>query len=192
MDWRVPEQSVRCHVIPPIMSWATVVFHRDHSASTLLSVVTKVLPFSVYIKFNIRALSAVRNTMAGISWHYVLKFIITGEHTVATRLTSLFLTVVFHLGDAAVGKSSLLIRLTDQRFLANPDPTVRYHPPACLIERAPIKPSDACQLGVEFGSKLISIPEEDKIVKLQCERCHPCVPVACLPLLLPRWRHEIY
>jgi len=50
------------------------------------------------------------------------------------------------LGDAAVGKSSLLVRLTDQRFLANPDPT----------------------LGVEFGSKLISIPDEDKIVKLQC------------------------
>ncbi|GJJ12284.1 hypothetical protein Clacol_006525 [Clathrus columnatus] len=38
-----------------------------------------------------------------ISWDYVLKFII--------------------IGDAAVGKSSLLIRLTDQRFLANPDPT---------------------------------------------------------------------
>lgn len=64
--------------------------------------------------------------MAGIAWHYVFKFIITG--------------------DAAVGKSSLLIRLTDQRFLVNPDPT----------------------LGVEFGSKLITIPEEDKIVKLQC------------------------
>ncbi|KAI0647496.1 P-loop containing nucleoside triphosphate hydrolase protein [Trametes meyenii] len=64
--------------------------------------------------------------MAGVQWHYVLKFIITG--------------------DAAVGKSSLLIRLTDQRFLANPDPT----------------------LGVEFGSKLITIPEENKIVKLQC------------------------
>jgi len=64
--------------------------------------------------------------MAGISWHYVLKFIITG--------------------DAAVGKSSLLVRLTDQRFLANPDPT----------------------LGVEFGSKLITIPEENKVVKLQC------------------------
>jgi len=66
--------------------------------------------------------------MAGhdISWHYVLKFIITG--------------------DAAVGKSSLLIRLTDQRFLANPDPT----------------------LGVEFGSKLIEIPEEGKVIKLQC------------------------
>ncbi|KII88275.1 hypothetical protein PLICRDRAFT_161196 [Plicaturopsis crispa FD-325 SS-3] len=64
--------------------------------------------------------------MAGITWHYVLKFIITG--------------------DAAVGKSSLLIRLTDQRFLANPDPT----------------------LGVEFGSKLIEIKEEGKIVKLQC------------------------
>ncbi|KAI9445903.1 ras-domain-containing protein [Lactarius indigo] len=64
--------------------------------------------------------------MAGPSWNYVLKFIITG--------------------DAGVGKSSLLIRLTDQRFLANPDPT----------------------LGVEFGSKLITIPEEDKVVKLQC------------------------
>ncbi|KAI9453345.1 ras-domain-containing protein [Russula earlei] len=64
--------------------------------------------------------------MAGPSWNYVLKFIITG--------------------DAGVGKSSLLVRLTDQRFLANPDPT----------------------LGVEFGSKLITIPEEDKVVKLQC------------------------
>ena len=38
------------------------------------------------------------------NWDYVLKFIICG--------------------DAAVGKSSLLVRLTDQRFLANPDPTV--------------------------------------------------------------------
>ncbi|TEB39429.1 ras-domain-containing protein [Coprinellus micaceus] len=64
--------------------------------------------------------------MAGPAWHYVLKFIITG--------------------DAAVGKSSLLIRLTDQRFLANPDPT----------------------LGVEFGSKLITLPEDEKVVKLQC------------------------
>ncbi|KAI0797525.1 ras-domain-containing protein [Abortiporus biennis] len=64
--------------------------------------------------------------MAGVAWHYVLKFIITG--------------------DASVGKSSLLVRLTDQRFLANPDPT----------------------LGVEFGSKLITIPEENKVVKLQC------------------------
>ena len=64
--------------------------------------------------------------MPAITWHYVLKFIITG--------------------DASVGKSSLLVRLTDQRFLANPDPT----------------------LGVEFGSKLIEIPEEGKIVKLQC------------------------
>ncbi|KAK2463872.1 hypothetical protein APHAL10511_004177 [Amanita phalloides] len=64
--------------------------------------------------------------MSGLTWHYVLKFVITG--------------------DAAVGKSSLLFRLTDQRFLANPDPT----------------------LGVEFGSKLITIPDEDKIVKLQC------------------------
>ncbi|PCH37825.1 ras-domain-containing protein [Wolfiporia cocos MD-104 SS10] len=64
--------------------------------------------------------------MAGVAWHYVLKFIITG--------------------DSSVGKSSLLVRLTDQRFLADPDPT----------------------LGVEFGSKLITIPEENKVVKLQC------------------------
>ncbi|KAJ7112539.1 hypothetical protein C8R44DRAFT_797499 [Mycena epipterygia] len=42
--------------------------------------------------------------MASPAWHYVLKFIITG--------------------DAAVGKSSLLVRLTDERFLANPDSTV--------------------------------------------------------------------
>lgn len=59
-------------------------------------------------------------------WNYVIKFIITG--------------------DASVGKSSLLIRLTDQRFLAHPDPT----------------------LGVEFGSKIISIPETETVVKLQC------------------------
>jgi len=65
--------------------------------------------------------------MSNLTWHYVLKFIITG--------------------DAAVGKSSLLVRLTDQRFLANPDPT----------------------LGVEFGTKLIPIPDEDKVIKLQCE-----------------------
>lgn len=60
------------------------------------------------------------------SWDYVLKFIITG--------------------DASVGKSSLLVRLTDQRFLAHSDPT----------------------LGVEFGSKLVTIPEKNKTVKLQC------------------------
>ncbi|KAJ7216340.1 ras-domain-containing protein [Mycena pura] len=65
--------------------------------------------------------------MASPAWHYVLKFIITG--------------------DAAVGKSSLLVRLTDQRFLANPDPT----------------------LGVEFGSKLLTLPgPEATVIKLQC------------------------
>ncbi|KAF9505847.1 hypothetical protein BS47DRAFT_488458 [Hydnum rufescens UP504] len=50
------------------------------------------------------------------------------------------------VGDASVGKSSLLVRLTDRRFLANPDPT----------------------LGVEFGSKLIRIEDENKTIKLQC------------------------
>jgi len=61
-----------------------------------------------------------------LNWDYVIKFVI--------------------VGDAAVGKSSLLVRLTDQRFLNNPDPT----------------------LGVEFGSKLIHVEEADKTVKLQC------------------------
>lgn len=64
--------------------------------------------------------------MSSLNWDYVLKFVI--------------------IGDAAVGKSSLLVRLTDQRFLSKPDPT----------------------LGVEFGSKLIVIQEEGKTVKLQC------------------------
>lgn len=30
------------------------------------------------------------------------------------------------IGDAAVGKSSLLVRLTDERFLTNPDATVMH------------------------------------------------------------------
>ncbi|KAF8753481.1 Ras protein [Rhizoctonia solani] len=64
--------------------------------------------------------------MSSLNWDYVLKFVI--------------------IGDAAVGKSSLLVRLTDQKFLSKPDPT----------------------LGVEFGSKLISLADENKTVKLQC------------------------
>jgi len=64
--------------------------------------------------------------MSTLTWDYVLKFVL--------------------IGDAAVGKSSLLVRLTDERFLTNPDAT----------------------LGVEFGSKLIHIPDEDKTIKLQC------------------------
>ena len=62
--------------------------------------------------------------MAGVTWHYVLKFIITGEWAQPVhpgRYSGLTECLV---GDAAVGKSSLLVRLTDQRFLANPDPTV--------------------------------------------------------------------
>ncbi|KAJ7443154.1 P-loop containing nucleoside triphosphate hydrolase protein, partial [Mycena latifolia] len=66
--------------------------------------------------------------MANPAWHYVLKF-------------------SSPVRDAAVGKSSLLVRLTDQRFLANPDPT----------------------LGVKFGSKLLTLPDaEGTVVKLQC------------------------
>lgn len=60
--------------------------------------------------------------MAGPSWNYVLKFIITGERSIPRPRRSSHTGLT---GDAGVGKSSLLVRLTDQRFLANPDPTVR-------------------------------------------------------------------
>lgn len=71
--------------------------------------------------------------MAGVAWHYVLKFIITGTYAFLFpihvrqlgRDPLLPWCSSRRIGDAAVGKSSLLIRLTDQRFLANPDPTVR-------------------------------------------------------------------
>ncbi|GAA5879282.1 hypothetical protein JCM16303_003148 [Sporobolomyces ruberrimus] len=53
------------------------------------------------------------------------------------------------LGDAATGKSSLLVRLTDQRFLEHSEPTI----------------------GVEFGSRLITLeppsPDAGKTIKLQ-------------------------
>lgn len=41
---------------------------------------------------------------ASDSWDYILKFIL--------------------IGDSSVGKSSILVRLTDSRFLKDPDPTV--------------------------------------------------------------------
>lgn len=50
------------------------------------------------------------------------------------------------VGDSAVGKSSILIRLTDNRFTTT-EPT----------------------LGVEFGSRILSVGEEGKKVKVQCE-----------------------
>ncbi|GAA5991448.1 hypothetical protein JCM10908_005708 [Rhodotorula pacifica] len=52
------------------------------------------------------------------------------------------------LGDAACGKSSLLVRLTDDRFLQHSEPTI----------------------GVEFGSRIVEIKEgedEGKRIKLQ-------------------------
>jgi|SRR6266571_9350547 len=72
--------------------------------------------------------------MAGPSWNYVLKFIITGAASPLPPYYVLLNAFGHPLpGDAGVGKSSLLIRLTDQRFLANPDPTVRLVPsrPRC-------------------------------------------------------------
>lgn len=54
-------------------------------------------------------------------WDYILKFIL--------------------IGDSSVGKSSLLVRLTDDRFLTSPDPTI----------------------GVEFGSHLITLPNGETV-----------------------------
>ncbi|CED83459.1 GTPase Rab2, small G protein superfamily [Phaffia rhodozyma] len=53
--------------------------------------------------------------MSSPSWDYIMKFVIAGE--------------------AATGKTSILYRLTDSRFLTTPDPTI----------------------GVEFGSKLLRV-----------------------------------
>lgn len=50
------------------------------------------------------------------------------------------------VGDAAVGKSCLLVRLTDDKFAAA-EPT----------------------LGVEFGSKILTVGDKGKRVKVQCE-----------------------
>ncbi|GAA5823712.1 hypothetical protein JCM3770_006687 [Rhodotorula araucariae] len=52
------------------------------------------------------------------------------------------------IGDAATGKSSLLVRLTDDRFLQHSEPTI----------------------GVEFGSRIVTIdegPDAGKRIKLQ-------------------------
>ncbi|KAI3623768.1 hypothetical protein CBS14141_003467 [Malassezia furfur] len=58
------------------------------------------------------------------SWDYILKFII--------------------IGDASVGKSSLLVRLTEDRFLVDSDATI----------------------GIEFGSHIISLESGERL-KLQ-------------------------
>lgn len=57
-------------------------------------------------------------------WDYILKIIV--------------------IGDAGVGKSSLLVRLTEDRFLVDSDPTI----------------------GIEFGSHLVTLPSGERI-KLQ-------------------------
>lgn len=58
------------------------------------------------------------------TWDYILKFII--------------------IGDASVGKSSLLVRLTEDRFLVDSDPTI----------------------GIEFGSHIITLASGERL-KLQ-------------------------
>lgn len=62
-------------------------------------------------------------------YRYVIRDITYTE--LALQLTQRY---VSFLGDAAVGKSSLLVRLTDQRFQTNPDPTVRLVSASCPQE----------------------------------------------------------
>lgn len=59
-----------------------------------------------------------------LAWDYILKFII--------------------IGDASVGKSSLLVRLTEDRFLVHSDTTI----------------------GIEFGSHIVTLPKGERL-KLQ-------------------------
>lgn len=59
-----------------------------------------------------------------LMWDYILKFII--------------------IGDASVGKSSLLVRLTEDRFLVDSDTTI----------------------GIEFGSQIVTLPQGERL-KLQ-------------------------
>ncbi|ORY27090.1 putative GTPase [Naematelia encephala] len=63
--------------------------------------------------------------MDPMTWDYILKYVI--------------------VGDSAVGKSSLLVRLTDDRF-GDTEPT----------------------LGVEFGSRILQVGEDGRKVKVQC------------------------
>jgi len=79
------------------------------------------------------------------------------------------------IGDASVGKSSSLVRLTDQRSLTNADATVSTYssihmqPMASWVSQAAGKGGmTTLGFGVESGSKLTYIPDEDKAVKLQC------------------------
>ena len=61
--------------------------------------------------------------MSSISWDYVIKFVIIGKSLISILFAFGVLRVSVQ-GDSGVGKSSLLVRLTDQRFLNHPDPTV--------------------------------------------------------------------
>lgn len=64
----------------------------------------------------------------------------------ASRASDVSILKYVIVGDAAVGKSCLLVRLTDDRFAAA-EPT----------------------LGVEFGSKILTVGDAGKRVKVQCE-----------------------
>lgn len=63
-------------------------------------------------------------TSSGSAWDYILKFII--------------------IGDASVGKSSILVRFTEDRFLVDSDTTI----------------------GIEFGSHIVTLESGERL-KLQ-------------------------
>src|SRR6266404_9341855 len=105
--------------------------------------------------------------MAGPSWNYVLKFIITGLTMplvkVAVALTSLHLSIIAQETPEWASPRSSSASPTS---VSSPTPIQPY----VLCPSYPLTPltQPVPKLGVEFGSKLITIPEEDKVVKLQC------------------------
>ncbi|KAJ6538032.1 hypothetical protein B0H19DRAFT_1270405 [Mycena capillaripes] len=95
--------------------------------------------------------------MASPAWHYVLKFFITA--------------------DAAVGKSSLLVRLMDQRFLANPDPTPRVQ-----AASSSTTPHPAALSNVRTWLADVLTPMHMR--RAQCDDAPPVLPGSAGPVAL--------
>lgn len=65
------------------------------------------------------------------------------------------------------------MQLTDHEFLKTPEPTVCTFQPMHIAPPSLMLPTRG-QLGVEFGSKLIELPEQEKVIKLQCSSLLSC------------------
>ena len=100
--------------------------------------------------------------MAGVSWHYALKFIITGQ--CARYRPSVMLN---ELGRRCRGGQIIPTHPSHGPTLHDESGPHRTYP----LDRAS-SPTHLLQIGVEFGSKLIELPEQGKVVKLQCQSRH--------------------